>query len=70
MRSSIKNGALTDLGTLGGIYRSAGAINNSGEVAGTAAVANGDEHAFVYSEGVMKDLNSLIVNPIGGLVFD
>jgi len=45
----------TDLGVLGDQYSTALAINNPGEVVGTS-----DNRAFVWSEGVMRDLNTLI----------
>lgn len=44
-----------DLGELGGGYSSAHAINNAGEVVGTS-----DNLAFIYTNGVMRDLNTLI----------
>jgi probable HAF family extracellular repeat protein len=45
---------MTDLGTLGGCY--AYGINASGQVVGQSS--NG--HGFLYSGGVMTDLNSLL----------
>ena len=65
------NGAIQDLGTLGGIYvdSQAAGVNNSGQVVGYSftsssagqnlgAVAGG--RAFLYSSGTMQNLNSLV----------
>jgi probable HAF family extracellular repeat protein len=57
---------LTDLGNLGGVAVAIG-INDAGIIVGgsdTSAV--GDEHGFVYADGVMTDLNDL-VPPDSGL---
>ena len=48
-----------DLGTLGGNV-SAWAMNSSGVVVGTAALPDGRLRAFIYADGAMKDLNSLL----------
>jgi len=49
-------GVMTDLGTLGGDYNFSYAygINDSGQVVGTAGFA------FIYSDGAMKNLNTLV----------
>lgn len=49
----------TDLGTLGGPYSQANAINASGQVAGFSKTASGDAHAFLYSDGILTDLGTL-----------
>jgi probable HAF family extracellular repeat protein len=54
-----KNGALLDLGTLGGATGTAQAINNSGQVVGYSTTANGDFHAFLWERGRMIDLGTL-----------
>src|ERR1043166_2537722 len=51
----------TDLGTLGGSYSDAYSINTSGTVFGRAQIAgNAEFHAFMYSQGAMTDLNTLL----------
>jgi probable HAF family extracellular repeat protein len=49
---------LIDIGTLGGPSSYGAAISNSGFVAGCADLADGTAHAFLYKDGVMKDLGS------------
>jgi probable HAF family extracellular repeat protein len=51
--------SVTDLGTLGGAWSRAEAVNNSGQVAGTSADAGRRARAFVYAGGAMKDLGTL-----------
>jgi len=55
--------SVTDLGTLPGFYGSdASAINTNGQVVGWAFMAGGTtNHAFVYKNGEMTDLNPLVV---------
>jgi probable HAF family extracellular repeat protein len=48
--------AITDLSTLGGATSQANAINSTGQVVGTAQIASGSHHPFLYSGGVMTDL--------------
>ena len=54
-------GTVTDLGTLGGSYSWATSINDLGQIVGYSNVAgnrgNSIEHAFLYYNGVMKDLS-------------
>ena len=58
---------MRDIGTLGGINAESYAygINAAGEVVGMSADETLSERAFVYSNGTMQDLNSLI-DPILG----
>lgn len=59
-------GALTDLGTLGGGSSYAYGINDSGAIVGYSWSAGGNNpSAFVYIDGVMLDLNSLIPSGSG-----
>jgi probable HAF family extracellular repeat protein len=48
------------LGSLGGTNGAASALNNSNQVVGWSQTAGGAQHAFVYSNGTMQDLNLLI----------
>ena len=67
---------MLDLGTLGGIGTIAFGINKSGQVVGKTTTqtlqaldaflnVSGDEHAFLYSDGKMTDLNTMI-DPASG----
>jgi len=55
-----ENGVMTDLGTLpNGGGSVANAINNLGQVVGSAFDVNGDERAVLWDEGIIVDLGSL-----------
>jgi probable HAF family extracellular repeat protein len=56
---------MSDLGTLGGYSSVAYAINDSGQIVGSANGATGSYHAFLYSNGTMSDLGAL-----GGALYD
>jgi probable HAF family extracellular repeat protein len=45
---------------LGGLNAHAQAINNSGEIVGVSQIADGDANAFIDTNGLMSDLNSLV----------
>ena len=50
-----------DLGTLGGPNSEATSINDFGQVVGRADTTDEtSSHAFIYADGVMRDLNDLI----------
>lgn len=55
------NGSLRRLGTLGGDDSHGYAINDNGDVAGWAQLANGEKHAFLQraGAGAMRDLGTL-----------
>lgn len=55
------NGSLSRLGTLGGDNSHGYGINDRGDVAGWAQLANGDKHAFLQRAGAstMRDLGTL-----------
>ena len=60
-----QNGTIKDLGTLGGTYSEAYGINSSGsQIVGYSDVPSNSgylvSHAFLYSNGVMQDLNKSI----------
>ncbi|WP_310485862.1 hypothetical protein [Chamaesiphon sp. VAR_48_metabat_403] len=68
----LRDGKLTDLGSLGGKTGSVTGINSFGTVVGSSQTtilggADGktlENHAFVWSEGKITDLNSLVTEPI------
>ena len=56
---------MQDLGTLGGTRSEALAVNASGVIVGWAQTTQGDDHAFIWRDGVMTDLNTLIPSGTG-----
>ncbi|MGO9471324.1 MAG: HAF repeat/PEP-CTERM domain-containing protein [Isosphaeraceae bacterium] len=56
----------TALGTLGGASAFANALNNSNDVVGWSLTASGAQHAFLYANGTMQDLN-LLIPPLLGI---
>jgi probable HAF family extracellular repeat protein len=61
-----QDGAMTDLGTLGGLYSAARAINDGGLIVGHASttldpdgIGHTIPHAFLYVGGMMVDLGAL-----------
>jgi probable HAF family extracellular repeat protein len=70
------NGTIVNLGTLAGFDTDRGsaatAVDSHGDIvgrSGTAELPVGQTHGFLYQDGVMYDLNSLIVDA-HGLVID
>lgn len=58
-------GAMVDIGSFGGPYTEARALNNAGMVVGYSTRANdvpgqSFSHAFLYRDGMMVDLNDLV----------
>ncbi len=58
------NDELTDLGSLGGKTGSVGAVNAFGTVVGASQLADGTSHAYVWNNGKMADLNTLVSKAI------
>jgi probable HAF family extracellular repeat protein len=58
VRALLSGYTFTDLGTLGGPTSHADDINDSGQIAGTATTAAGNEHAFLWNDGCMIDLGT------------
>jgi probable HAF family extracellular repeat protein len=57
----LRDGVVTELGTLGGAFSTARGINNAGHVVGGSLTdGDRDHHAFLYVDGAMHDLNELI----------
>lgn len=50
---------IIDLGTLGGTFSNAQAINDNMQIVGGSDTASGDGHAFLWENGVMTDLGTL-----------
>src|SRR5688500_15999818 len=54
-----KNGEITPLDTLGGVYSSGNGINNLGEIVGSAITVEGYSHAVIWKNGSITDLGTL-----------
>src|SRR5262245_5013932 len=54
-----KTYTVADLGSLGGDFVSAFAVNEHGQIAGRASTPSSPTHAFLFSAGILADLGSL-----------
>jgi probable HAF family extracellular repeat protein len=63
------NGAWQSLGTLGGTSGAALAVNDTGAIVGWSSLAGNSDvtHAFLYQNGTMTDLNSLLPPSFKGI---
>jgi probable HAF family extracellular repeat protein len=75
--SSIR--VLINIGTLGGTFTTTTAINDHKQVTGTSSLPNGTNHAFLYTQGAMRDLGTMAgdktsdgvgINDLGHVVGD
>src|SRR5207247_1251642 len=53
------NGTMLDLGTLGGNYSAAVALNDAGMAVGESSLGSGETNAFAYTGGTMVDIGTL-----------
>lgn len=58
-----KNGAMEDLGTLGGKDSSAESVNESNQVVGWSHAAGEETHAFLWQNGTLQDLTPYLKSP-------
>jgi probable HAF family extracellular repeat protein len=54
------DGTMTAVGTLGGTISTASGINNKGQVTGMSTTSTGAQRGYIWENGVMTDLNTLI----------
>lgn len=70
----LKHGTVTDLGTLNGPtgqFTVPARINASGKVTGWSVLGSGQQRAFLYSDGIMRDLGTLGgENSVGNAIND
>ena len=50
---------ITDLGTLGGTFSNARAINDNMQIVGGSDTSAGETHAYIWENGIMTDLGTL-----------
>ncbi|MEH2162000.1 MAG: hypothetical protein V7K38_13375 [Nostoc sp.] len=58
------DGTFTAIGSLGGNTGSVNGLNEFGQVVGASQIAAGTNHAYVWSNGVLTDLNNLLTTPL------
>lgn len=58
------DGKFTAIGSLGGNTGSVNGINEFGEVVGASQIAAGTNHAYLWTNGVLTDLNNLLTTPL------
>ncbi len=63
-------GGMVSLGTLGGGYSVARSINEAGQIVGYSTTAENDPHAYIYENGQMTDLNTLVPDSTGWEIVD
>ncbi|MGX9772518.1 PEP-CTERM sorting domain-containing protein [Janthinobacterium aestuarii] len=70
---------ITSLGSLGGAWTGVSAINDHGIIVGNAMTASGQQHGYVYENGVMRDVTPSVrgadvimqgINNAGEIVFN
>ena len=62
-----QNGQKINIGSLGGVTGSASGINQFGQVVGASQNGVGQNRAYVWNNGVIKNLNDLtVINPTFG----
>jgi probable HAF family extracellular repeat protein len=67
-RAFLYDGAMHDLGNFGGTDALAADINESGQVTGYATSADGVRHAFLYRDGVLKQLQTPGTASVGWVI--
>lgn len=67
-RAFLYDGAMHDLGNFGGADALASDINESGQVTGYATSADGVRHAFLYRDGVLKQLQTPGTASVGWVI--
>jgi probable HAF family extracellular repeat protein len=60
----IRDGQWTNLGSLGGKTGSVSSLNDFGQVVGTSQIASATNRPFIWSDGVIADLNNLLTTPL------
>lgn len=60
----------THFGSLGTTFSLANGINNRGQVVGRSTAPNGEDHAFIWCDGVMLDLNDQISGGSGWILIE